>query len=754
MDTAIARASQSHPPIFEDSLGRRYHVPGPGGEKLEVLALNETLTVVSSFEFSLRERVGALAPFQNSSFARVRGVQRLSQETAALAIVSECPAGARLSNVLAVAEQQLLPLDVNAALHLIRQLVHAVAALHEQMHGVSHGAIAPERLVVTPHGRLIVVDHVLGAALEQLHFSHERYWKDFGIPLPNPAGTPRFDQRADVLQVGAVALALIVGRPLYSEEFPDRIGPLAERAWGLTAAGGVEPLPAAVRTWLARALQLDARQSFASGVEAREELDRVIGSGDSVAALAAVRGFLTQYTKHAAPTPPPVDPALAKPSKPVTDRIRPTPVAAQAPAAAPVPAAVPSPVAASTPVAAQTPVAPPKPSIAAPPVETAPPAAPPAPVPAAASTAVAPPVPATAAHASVPPRTVPPPASPPRAPEPHSVERQAERHDIVEPTPWWRQRWVAAMVVLGVLASIGAVAGRSYLTPSAVAEATGTLIVESNPAGAAALVDGAPRGFTPLTLTVSPGSHVLEVVSGSERRTIPVTIAAGNTVSQFLDLPTTVKPTAGQLQVRTEPSGARVTVDGVARGQTPLTINALEPGEHTVVLANDLTSITHAVVVEAGATASLVVPMTAPQGVPVSGWIAVAAPVDVQVYERERLLGSSRSDRIMVATGRHELDIVNEALGFRTTRVVTVAPGQVSAIKVEWPNGAMSVNAQPWAEVWIDGERVGETPIGNVAVPIGPHEVLFRHPELGEHIVRTTVTLNSPTRLSVDLRKR
>jgi hypothetical protein len=325
---------------------------------------------------------------------------------------------------------------------------------------------------------------------------------------------------------------------------------------------------------------------------------------------------------------------------------------------------------------------------------------------------------------------------------------------MTEPTPWWRQRWIAAVVVLGVLACVGALAGRSYVTPPAVAEATGTLIVESNPPGAAALVDSEPRGFTPLTLTLSPGAHVLEVVSGSDRRTIPVTIDAGNTVSQFLDLPTTAKPTAGQLQVRTEPSGARITVDGVARGQTPLTINGLEPGEHTVVLTNDLASVTHEVVVEAGATASLVVPMTAPQGVPVSGWLTVAAPVDVQIYERDRLLGSSRSDRIMVAVGRHDLDIVNEALGFRAARVVTVAPGQVSTIRLEWPNGSMALNAQPWAEVWIDGERVGETPIGNVAVPIGPHEVLFRHPELGEQVVRTTVTLNSPTRLSVDMRKR
>jgi hypothetical protein len=704
MDTAIARASRPHPAVFEDGFGKRYHVPGPGGERLEVLALSETLTTASSFEFSLRERVGALAAFQNPGFARVRGVQRPGQEaSSALAIVSECVTGARLSDVLAVAEQQLLPLDINAALHLIRQLVHAVAALHEQTHSLSHGAIAPERLVVAPHGRLVVVEQVLGAALEQLHFTHERYWKEFGIPLPNPAGTPRFDQRADVLQVGAVALALIVGRPLYKEEFPDRIGALAERAWGLTSAGGVEPLPAAVRTWLARALQLDARQSFASAVEARAELDRVMGAGDHAAALAAVRAFLAQYAKHAAPA-----------------------VAAPAPAAGP---PAPAPLAA----------APPVPAVQVRSVETPTPRAVPMPAPAAARAAIAP-------------------AAPVRTPEPPPAVREAESDEMRDSgsgeVPWWRQRWIAAVLILGVLASAGAFAGRWYVTAPAAAAATGTLIVESNPPGAAALVDGEPRGFTPLTLALAPGAHVLEVVNGAERRTIPVTVAAGNTVSQFLDLPTTTQTTTGQLQVRSEPAGARVTVDGMARGQAPLTIEGLEPGAHTVVLASDLTSVTHQVTVEPGATASLVVPMSTPQGVPVSGWIAVAAPADVQVYENERLLGSSRSERIMVAVGRHELDIVNEALGLRVTRVVNVSPGQVSAVKFEWPNGSMALNAQPWAEVWVDGERVGETPIGNVSVPIGPHEVVFRHPELGEQVVRTTVTLTAPARLSVDLRKR
>ena len=37
------------------------------------------------------------------------------------------------------------------------------------------------------------------------------------------------------------------------------------------------------------------------------------------------------------------------------------------------------------------------------------------------------------------------------------------------------------------------------------------------------------------------------------------------------------------------------------------------------------------------------------------------------------------------------------------------------------------------AEVWIDGKPFGETPLGNLEVPIGTHELLLRHPDVGEH---------------------
>jgi hypothetical protein len=234
---------------------------------------------------------------------------------------------------------------------------------------------------------------------------------------------------------------------------------------------------------------------------------------------------------------------------------------------------------------------------------------------------------------------------------------------------------------------------------------------------------------------------------------MPITIMAGGQVSQLIELPRAAS-LLGELQVRTEPAGAQVTVDGHSYGKSPLTVEGLAPGAHSVVLENELGSITQDVKIEAGTTASLVVPMGAPKNAPVSGWISVNAPTQLQIFEEGRLLGSSQSDRIMVSVGRHDLLLVNEAIGYSQPQVVNVTPGRVTPIKPRWPNGAMSFNAIPWAEVWIDGQQAGETPLGNVSVPIGSHEVLFRHPELGEKRVRTVVTLSAPAKVSVDMRQK
>src|SRR6185295_4533603 len=80
-------------------------------------------------------------------------------------------------------------------------------------------------------------------------------------------------------QIGAVALALVIGRLLREDEYPNGAGDVLALASAISAKGEHQPLPNSIRTWIGRALQLDPKHSFATALEARDSLDRVL-SGD------------------------------------------------------------------------------------------------------------------------------------------------------------------------------------------------------------------------------------------------------------------------------------------------------------------------------------------------------------------------------------------------------------------------------------------------------------------------------------------
>lgn len=84
---------------------------------------------------------------------------------------------------------------------------------------------------------------------------------------------------------------------------------------------------------------------------------------------------------------------------------------------------------------------------------------------------------------------------------------------------------------------------------------------------------------------------------------------------------------------------------------------------------------------------------------------------------------------------------------------MTFRAGQITNVDVTIPPGRVSINAQPWAEVFIDSRLVGETPLANLSVPVGEHEVLFRHPELGERRQRVTVRADAPARVSASFER-
>jgi hypothetical protein len=165
-----------------------------------------------------------------------------------------------------------------------------------------------------------------------------------------------------------------------------------------------------------------------------------------------------------------------------------------------------------------------------------------------------------------------------------------------------------------------------------------------------------------------------------------------------------------------------------------------------VQIVNGDSTLDHNVTVERGTTTSLLIPLAQ------SGWIDLRAPIDVQVFEGGRSLGSSSDGPLALPPGSHQLQLRNEALGFEGSAQVTVVAGEIARVRPAVPDGLLQVNAQPWAHVWVDGQPVGDTPLGNLRVALGRHQLRFQHPELGEQSREVVVTAGTPARVSVAFR--
>jgi hypothetical protein len=292
----------------------------------------------------------------------------------------------------------------------------------------------------------------------------------------------------------------------------------------------------------------------------------------------------------------------------------------------------------------------------------------------------------------------------------------------------------------------------SVLQSPSTAPALARLTVTTRPDGAQVSIDGEARGVTPLTLSVNPGPHTLAVRTGGQERVVPIMAAAGADIVRDLEMTAITPPVTGVLSITTQPPGAQIAVDGKPSGTSPLTLDALAAGRHSIAVTGATGSAARTVTVVAGQTASVVFSLPRVAG-PVGGWLSVSVPFEVQVVERGEVIGASSGARIMLAAGRHDLVLVNRTLEYLEPRQVEVVAGQTTVVRVEPPTVRVNVNARPWAEVSIDGRDLGQTPIANVAVTVGTHEIVFRHPEFGERRQTVTVTNKEPQRVAVDMTK-
>ena len=110
---------------------------------------------------------------------------------------------------------------------------------------------------------------------------------------------------------------------------------------------------------------------------------------------------------------------------------------------------------------------------------------------------------------------------------------------------------------------------------------TGSLYVTSTPTGASIHLNNVYQGKAPVFISnLRAGAFSVDAeMEGYDTKKITVTVYSGQTENVHLSL---VSP--GSLTITSNPSGAFVTINGVTKGKTPITITGLSSNEHEVVL--------------------------------------------------------------------------------------------------------------------------------------------------------------------------
>jgi hypothetical protein len=326
--------------------------------------------------------------------------------------------------------------------------------------------------------------------------------------------------------------------------------------------------------------------------------------------------------------------------------------------------------------------------------------------------------------------------------------------------PRWRTlSWNRGTLTVlgGIVAVVGVSVGAAALylstaTPSGVRvpSLSGHVTLNSRPEGVVVFVDGVSRGVTPVEIDLPAGAHDVVFAEGAMERRLGLKVEAGARLSENVDLPSPARK-GGQLEVTSEPQGARVTLDGSPAGVTPLSLPNVGAGRHAIIVSQGESTVNRSVDVSAGASASVFVALGARGSRESTGWFALDAPVELRILENGQVLGLSGGAPLMLPAGRHQLEFVNDSIEMRLARTVTIDSGKSARVSVALPNGVLFVNASPWAEIFVDGRSIGTTPLGSVALPVGSHELVARHPQLGERRRSIVVGAQTPARISMDM---
>ena len=295
------------------------------------------------------------------------------------------------------------------------------------------------------------------------------------------------------------------------------------------------------------------------------------------------------------------------------------------------------------------------------------------------------------------------------------------------------------------------------LIASPVLGEKGKLTVNTDPDGARVFVDDVEHGTSPVTCDdLVYGEHELKVLKdGYEFYTSPIYIWDPTQQVKLILTPETGG--TGSLTVITDPEGSKVSIDGIERGNGPVTIENLRYGEHSLEVEKAGYETFTSPIYIWDPTQQVRTTLE-----PESGVLRIQSiPTDATVNIDGRAKETHTPVTFIVGPGEHTIDISKP--GYETYRkIATFDPGETVTIEVvlRGPQGQSFTTEDGKLRVGIasnpegatvtinDAEREQKTP-GIYTVPEGDVQVKITKMEYGTYDEEIRFPQESP--LVVDL---
>ncbi|OAA31400.1 hypothetical protein AT15_07850 [Kosmotoga arenicorallina S304] len=249
--------------------------------------------------------------------------------------------------------------------------------------------------------------------------------------------------------------------------------------------------------------------------------------------------------------------------------------------------------------------------------------------------------------------------------------------------------------------------------------AQGTLSVNSSPAGANVYIDGSYYGTTPLRVSLAEGVHLVNLYkSGYSPFSKQVNIRANMTSYLNVALSKTQKQKFS-VGIDSNPSNAKVYIDGVYRGVTPLSVE-LTVGAHTLELEKENYEKYTETINVSGPVSKFI-------NLRFLGYLLSISsdPSNAEVYISGEYVGNTPLQK-RVSKGWYRIVVKKD--GYQEySKLINISNDanlKVNLERITPPEGTVFMNyAQERVNIYVDGVFYGVSP-GSIKLQPGSHKIL------------------------------